>query len=453
MKTRRMFERAAGIVASVVALGGAGPAPALAGAPEWTEPCGAAPPWSRTLTVCVDLIGTPRLVAQSRPELLANRSVDVWVRAPAGTSVRVSLSGEPGLVQQTTWGRSGEGPTEETTSLVFHLAPRIAAEGESSVTLEVASWVPETPEVYAARRLRVEGLLVYLSAQSAPEAEARLVRAERAVATAAEALAAADSNAAAATGAAAEAARLTQTQRRDEHTQAIRDRAEAGVILDAARRAVADLEWLRAPDGLVKAEGIALLTSLPDPATAPSPQEVATSAAALRSEVERPPITRLESAIAYNKGVVGAFNVGSAIIVGPRARTYEASPVGDDQAELTETTGGGVDVELVATYTQYLYAVPDVPNSRFLGVSGGIAFASLANQDGLPGSLYLGLAGGFRNISLGAYAVVRDVDELRPGAAVGDTIAAGADLPLNHGYRLGFAAVLNFTPELFAVKR
>lgn len=430
----------------------------------------------RDMHVCVDMTGgTPSVVAQSDRVLLGNRSTVVHVLVPEGMGLDVQISGATGTVTQTVWSkteRSSEeapktsapnsktdsafSPPDGTLVKVFVIPPRVLPDGETTAVLNVRMWKAGTgskawyesahqwKQVLADQLIPDQRAQVELHKVDVEVATLRVKRLE-------ERLTAATKE---------EDKTKLSTELENARKQLIgflQEQAKGVQQLASYETMLGDMTALAASDAVKKAEGRDFSTLSPpgvDKLTAW--RAAAATASDIRVRLEAPEeITLKPYELLYDKGVIGAINVGTGVVFLPRNRTYAASSYTDETgataAEVVETTSGSVDVELVATYTHYFWAVPDSLESPVLGVSGGVSFADLS-ADANPGSIYLGLNGGFKNLSLGVYGVVRKVDELQPGTALGQAIEVDTTVPTVSGYRPGIAIMLTLTPDLFTIK-
>lgn len=432
------------------------------------------------MIVCVDMVGSPRVVSQSKAVLLANRPVIVVVHTEIGKQVEVSLSGTAGMVDQgiaeakrqsQVRSRQGGGghkaeppppvPPSTTSANSYYFPPRQLADGESNVTLTVRSWTEGTGA--AAWEGPAHAWVQMLNSVFIPNAEATIeiddarVDALRQIVSELE----------------VKLGKETDTTKQDdlskkldgkraEYSAALAQRSLLKSQLAAYRALLEDMEFVASPEAMKKAQGRAFdAVNLAGPPVKPTDAEVEAAAAAaamIRDLLETPDEMVLPTyEIPYDVGVIGSFNLGAAVVPFGTNHSYDTVETTDENTgvaapTIVETTSGSMDVELVASYTQYFWAAPDLKSSPFVGLSVAVSFADLTG-DGPPGSIYLGPSGGFKNLSVGLYIGARKVTQLQPGYEIGDTLDAGEEVPTSAGYRLAGAVMVSLTPDLFTVKR
>jgi hypothetical protein len=178
-------------------------------------------------------------------------------------------------------------------------------------------------------------------------------------------------------------------------------------------------------------------------------------ASALDRALRADPVVKREERVLLlvDQHTVGAVRLGASALWGASSNSWGAvQRPGAASPQITRTAGGPIDVELVASYTQYAHPLSATATAPRLGLNFAVGLADLTDATLGLGSGYLGLDIGWRDLSIAPSLVVRRVDRLSQGSTGGAFVATEADIGLRKVWTPGLALVINAPLELLGVK-
>jgi len=190
----------------------------------------------------------------------------------------------------------------------------------------------------------------------------------------------------------------------------------------------------------------------------PGPAPVTVTLKPKKDDPANPPRVRKVELI-VEETYLGALRFGiGAVFAGASDMSYEARQVdGSSQKEVTATSGGIADFEVVVGAAPFVF---DLPNGRGAVTSGaafapylgfGVLSVSSGGEVGFLKSIHLGLELEFaQNFSLAATFVIRRVDRLPEDLQIGSAVRDGT-VPTTATIGFGPGLVINVSPDVLKV--